>query len=151
MTAPSITQNTFGSTRHLGPRSFAMGEAKVEPALINRYSSTMSLRCVVLALSLLGAAGLQAAPQVSLTRVAGGLTSPLSYVALPDGRALIVDQPGFIRLLEKPGQLRETPVLTLTNRLSPINHGALILKFCHINGRLVLEHIEKGTIGSKVP
>ena len=124
MTAPSIAQNPFGSTRHLGPRGFAKGEANVEPAPTNRYSCAMSLRCVALALSLLGAVGLQAAPQVSLTRVAGGLTSPLSYVALPDGRALIVDQPGFIRLLEKPGQLRETPVLTLTNRLSPLNQGA---------------------------
>jgi hypothetical protein len=84
----------------------------------------MSSRCLALALALLGTVSLHAAPQVSLTRVAGGLTSPLSYVPLPDGRALIVDQPGFIRLLEKPGQLRESPVLTLTPRLSPLNHGA---------------------------
>ena len=84
----------------------------------------MSLRSVALALALFGATALQAAPRVSLVRVAGGLTSALSYVSLPDGRALIVDQPGFVRLLEKPGQLRETPVLDLTSRLSALNHGA---------------------------
>jgi len=88
----------------------------------------MSLRrTAVLALALLGVAGstaIQAATRVSLTRVAGGLTSPLSYVALPDGRALIVDQPGFVRLLEAPGTLREAPALDLRPRLSPVNHGA---------------------------
>lgn len=67
---------------------------------------------------------LQAAPKVSLELVADGLTSPLSYNSLPDGRALIVDQPGYVRLLEKPGQLRESPVLNLTNRLVALNMGA---------------------------
>jgi hypothetical protein len=32
-----------------------------------------------------------------------------------------------------------------------LTHPSWGLKFCHINGRLVLEHIEKGTIGSKIP
>jgi len=85
---------------------------------------TMSLRCLALALALCGTSALAAGPRVSLDRVAGGLTSPLSYVALPDGRALIVDQPGLIRMLEKPGQLREAPVLDLRPRLSALNHGA---------------------------
>lgn len=66
---------------------------------------------------------LHAGQKIALDLVADGLTSPLSYTALADGRALIVDQPGFLRLLEKPGQLRETPVLSLVHRLSPLNHG----------------------------
>ena len=66
---------------------------------------------------------LYAGQKVALDLVADGLTSPLSYTALADGRALIVDQPGFLRLLEKPGQLRESPVLSLVHRLSPLNHG----------------------------
>ena len=32
-----------------------------------------------------------------------------------------------------------------------LTHPSWGLKFCHINGRLVLEHIKKGTIGSKIP
>ena len=32
-----------------------------------------------------------------------------------------------------------------------LTHPSWGLKFCHINDRLVLENIEKGTIGSKVP
>ena len=82
----------------------------------------MSIRAVALAL-VCAASWLQAAPKVSLELVADGLTSPMSYVALPGGRALIADQPGYVRLLEKPGQLRESPVLNLTNRLSALNHG----------------------------
>lgn len=84
----------------------------------------MSVRSIAFAGALCVASVLQAAPKVSLELVADGLTSPLSYNPLPDGRALIVDQPGYIRLLEKPGQLREAPVLTLTNRLSSLNMGA---------------------------
>lgn len=99
-------------------------KGKIEVISSNLYHCTMSSHCLALALALLGAVSLHAAPQVSLTRVAGGLTSPLSYVSLPDGQALIVDQPGFIRLLDKTGQLRESPVLTLTPRLSSLNHGA---------------------------
>ena len=84
----------------------------------------MTLRSLTLSLALAALAPLaEAAPKVSLELVADGLTSPLAYVALPGGRALIVDQPGYVRLLEKPGQLREAPVLNLTNRLSALNHG----------------------------
>jgi glucose/arabinose dehydrogenase len=82
----------------------------------------MFLRAIALALAC-ATPLLQAAPKVALELVADGLTSPLSFASLPGGRALIVDQPGYIRLLEKPGRLREQPVLSLTNRLSALNHG----------------------------
>lgn len=88
-----------------------------------RRNSALALALAVAALSQVAQA-VPAAPRVSLTRVADGLTSPLSYVALPDGRALIVDQPGLVRLLEAPGRLSEAPALDLRPRLSPINHGA---------------------------
>lgn len=65
-----------------------------------------------------------AATQVALQLVAEGVVSPVSYAALPDGRALVADQIGFVRLLERGGALAETPVLSLTNRLSAINRGA---------------------------
>jgi glucose/arabinose dehydrogenase len=66
----------------------------------------------------------EAAPKVSLNLVAEGLTSPMSLAALPEGGLLIVDQVGYIRRWKAAGGLEEAPVLTLTNRLSAINHGA---------------------------
>ena len=60
----------------------------------------------------------------SLQLVAEGLTSPLAFVPLKDGRALIADQIGLVRLLERDGKLAATPVLSVTNRLSAINHGS---------------------------
>ena len=59
----------------------------------------------------------------ALKLVAEGLTSPLAYAPLPDGRALVADQIGLVRLLAKDGTLAETPVLNLTNKLSALNHG----------------------------
>lgn len=66
----------------------------------------------------------QARPAATLQLVAEGFTSPMSFVPLEDGRALIADQIGVVRLLGRDGRLEETPVLTLTNRLSAINLGA---------------------------
>src|SRR6185436_1799542 len=69
--------------------------------------------------------GVQAAPaNASLRLLAEGLTSPVAFAPLPDKQALIVDQVGFVRLLDREGKLVETPVLNLTNRLSAINHGS---------------------------
>ena len=62
--------------------------------------------------------------KVALKPVAEGLTQPLSYVQLPTGPALIVDQPGYLWLMEADGSRRPEPVLTLTNRLSPLNQGS---------------------------
>lgn len=60
---------------------------------------------------------------VGLQLVAEGLTSPMAFVSLNEGGALIADQVGLVRLLDRDGKLAEAPVLSLTNRLSAINHG----------------------------
>lgn len=64
------------------------------------------------------------ATTAALQLVAEGLTSPLAFAPLSDGRALIVDQIGLVRLLGKDGKLADAPVLDLTNKLSKINHGS---------------------------
>lgn len=64
------------------------------------------------------------ATTASLQLVADGLTSPLAFAPLSDGRALIVDQIGLVRLLGKDGKLADAPVLDLTNKLPKINHGS---------------------------
>jgi glucose/arabinose dehydrogenase len=63
-------------------------------------------------------------PKIGLRLVVDGLTQPLSYSALPDGRALVVDQIGQVRLIDKEGKLAAEPVLDLTKKLSPINLGS---------------------------
>lgn len=63
------------------------------------------------------------APKVSVKLLADGLTSPLSLVPLPDSRALIVDQVGFVRVLDAAGKLIEQPALVWTNQLSELKHG----------------------------
>lgn len=80
----------------------------------------------VLTLALLAGTTLLSAQsaKVALKPVAEGLTQPLSYVPLPSGPALIVDQPGYLWLIEPDGTRRPEPVLTLTNRLSEIKHGS---------------------------
>jgi len=84
-----------------------------------KFASALSLALLV------GATQLPAATtKVVLQPVAEGLTQPLTYVQLPDGSALVVDQPGFVWLIEKDGNRRAEPVLNLTNKLSAINHGA---------------------------
>lgn len=75
--------------------------------------------------SILFAAQPSAGPATaSLQLVAEGLTSPVAFASLPDGRALIVDQIGLVRLLGKDGKLAAVPVLDLTNKLSRLNHGS---------------------------
>ncbi len=63
-------------------------------------------------------------PKVALKLVTEGLTQPLSFVSLPDGTALVVDQPGYVWLIGSDGTRRPEPVLSFTNKLSPINLGA---------------------------
>ena len=83
---------------------------------------------ILIALATLGgpASPALAAPvrvAVALKPVAEGLTSPLAFVPLPDGGALIADQIGLVRVLGRDGTLADAPALSLTNRLSAINHG----------------------------
>lgn len=75
--------------------------------------------------ALMGSA-LQAAESVgiSLRLMAEGLVSPLSFNALPDGRALVADQVGIVRLMKSGGGLEEGEVLNLTNRLSKLNRNS---------------------------
>jgi glucose/arabinose dehydrogenase len=86
-----------------------------------KFSAPLVVLAVTLALSSASQAG---PPKVSLQVMADGLTSPVALTPLPDGRMLIVDQPGYVWLLERNGERRPEPALNLTNRLSPLNHGA---------------------------
>ena len=73
----------------------------------------------------LAQSSVSAAPaRVSLTLVADGLTSPLSLAAMPDRRMLVVDQVGYVRLIDQMGKLAAAPVLHWTNKLSSINLGS---------------------------
>ncbi len=67
-----------------------------------------------------------AATRVALELVAEGLASPVALVPLPDGRKLLVDQIGAVRLLGADGRFAvgEPEVLNLTNRIAALNHGA---------------------------
>lgn len=89
--------------------------------------SLTSLAVAVVATGvLLPSATLSAAEptRVSLKQIASGLVEPLSYNSLPDGRALVADQIGTIRLIDSSGTLAEAPVADLTSKLSAINHNA---------------------------
>ena len=62
--------------------------------------------------------------RVSLKLVASGMVEPLSYNPLPDGRVLVADQIGSIRLIDRDGKLDEAAVVDLSSKLSAINHNA---------------------------
>lgn len=67
----------------------------------------------------------QAEPaRIALKLVAEGVVEPVSFNALPDGRALVADQVGFIRLMQVGGGLTEAPVLDLTAKLSALNKNS---------------------------
>jgi len=53
-------------------------------------------------------AGLTGSPQV----VAGGLNTPWEVVAMPDGRLLVTERPGRVRVIEANGSLRVSPAHT---------------------------------------
>lgn len=97
---------------------------------VSLYAPWMRFSCLpplafALALDLVFASGLAiAGPKVSLQLVADGLTSPLAYASLPDGRALLVDQIGQVRLLGTDGKLTGDIVADIKSKLSAINHGA---------------------------
>jgi glucose/arabinose dehydrogenase len=83
----------------------------------------MALAAALFSVGPLSAA--ESAPiKVGLKLVAGGLTSPLTYAPLPDGRALVVDQVGLVRLLDAQGTMAADPVFDIRSRLSPVNNGA---------------------------
>lgn len=65
-----------------------------------------------------------AGSKVSLQLIADGLTSPVAYTSLPDGRALLVDQIGQVRLMGSDGKLSEHVVADIKSKLCAINHDA---------------------------
>jgi glucose/arabinose dehydrogenase len=65
-----------------------------------------------LALAALGAASIPAAaqtPNLKIDTVVGGLSNPWSLAFLPDGRMLVTERPGRLRILTKDGKL-STPL-----------------------------------------
>ncbi len=77
-----------------------------------------------IAASALCLSAVQAATQVSLELIADGMTSPLSLIPYAGGQKLVVDQVGYVRLLDRANRLAEEPVLTWTNRLAKISLGS---------------------------
>lgn len=74
---------------------------------------------------LAGAVALQAEDlRIALRPVAEGMTQPLTFTQLPGGTALVVDQPGYVWRIDPDGTRPTEPILNLTDRLSPLNHGA---------------------------
>ncbi len=63
-----------------------------------------------------------AAPRVSL--VARGLKVPWEIAFLPDGRALVTERPGRVRILTKAGNLRRTPAARVS--VSADGEGGLL-------------------------
>ena len=54
-----------------------------------------------------------------------GLRSPTAIAFTPDGRALITEQPGAVRVISASGVLLTAPFLTLTNIYSAGERGLL--------------------------
>lgn len=83
---------------------------------------TLSTPCAAV---LIGTTALLAGElQIALQPVTESLTQPLTYTQLPGGTALVVDQPGYVWRIDPDGTRPTEPILNLTDRLSPINHGA---------------------------
>jgi glucose/arabinose dehydrogenase len=85
----------------------------------------MKIPALLLTAALAVSVSVQAEPaHVSLKLVADGVVEPVSFVPLADGRALVADQVGYIRLLKAGGGLTETPVADLRGALSAINQNS---------------------------
>lgn len=56
-------------------------------------------------------------PQFTFTVLAAGLTQPTGFAFLPDGRILVIEQAGTVKLY-KDGQLQLTPALNLTDEVN---------------------------------
>jgi glucose/arabinose dehydrogenase len=62
-------------------------------------------------------------PQVET--IAEGLESPWEIAFLPDGRAIVTERPGRVRLLERDLTLREQPIAEM-DRVAEIGEGGLL-------------------------
>lgn len=66
-------------------------------------------RILMLSLLLLLSSGI-AAKELEVESFAGPLEHPWSLVFLPDGRALVTERPGRLRVIDSDGRLRDAPV-----------------------------------------
>ena len=67
------------------------------------------------------AAGASDLPIVELQPVADGFSSPLAMTGMPDGRSLVVDQPGWIYVLGKDGRKADELVADLRDQMIALN------------------------------
>jgi glucose/arabinose dehydrogenase len=65
-----------------------------------------------------------AAPGLRVSTVARGLEIPWELAFLPDGRALVTERPGRVRLLGRDGRLRRRPVARVA--VSALGEGGLL-------------------------
>jgi len=65
----------------------------------------------------------EAKASVGLKLVAEGFVSPLNIAWLPDGRALITDQPGTVHVLKKDGKLSEELFLDLRPKMAKLRQA----------------------------
>jgi aldose sugar dehydrogenase len=73
-----------------------------------------------------GAAGVQTRDHaVEITTVSAGLAHPWSLAFLPDGRMLVTERPGRLRILDAAGKLDPTPVAGLP-RIDAQGQGGLL-------------------------
>jgi glucose/arabinose dehydrogenase len=87
-------------------------------------SSAVAAMTATALLSLTLAAQTNDPLRLSLQLVADGLVSPLSMIVLPDGRRMVADQVGVVRVLKSDGGLEDGVALDLSPRLSKVNHGS---------------------------
>jgi glucose/arabinose dehydrogenase len=92
------------------------------PSLLSR-SLAFSSVAVCLVFSASQSRGAEAKSSVGLKLVAEGFVSPLNFVPLPDGRTLIGDQIGTVKVLNKNGQLAEQLFLDLRPKLAKLENG----------------------------
>src|SRR3954451_14897892 len=93
-------------------------------------SSALAVRIVIACAYLIGLAAPGSA-QVALPNgfvdesVVGGLNQPTAFTRLPDGRLLITEKAGLVRVL-KNGSLLATPFLDLRNSVNDYwDHGLI--------------------------
>src|SRR6218665_1673851 len=108
------------------------------------FGALSFLAFLVLALS---SAGARAAPEVTATPVASGLDHPWGLAFLPDGRMLVTERPGRLRIVTADGKL--SAPLTGVPAVLARNQGGLLDVAIDpdfaANGMVYLTYSEPGT------